>query len=146
MGGTDTIAFAFAVVAVAVGLGLTAYVMLSDGQPADLDSSTPRALRVPTLDVMLGGSGHSVRWRFESRLDETITVDVFSQRASGGAATATWRHDLMTEALTLPPGTTAELPAETGATRYDAAIGWYVGDVHEQRRESRFVSIERPLD
>lgn len=143
MGGTDAVAFAFAVVAVAIGLGLTAYVMLSDGQPDDLDTSTMRA---PTLDVMLGGSGRSVRWRFESRLDETITVDVFSQRASSGAATATWRHDLMTDALTLPPGTTAELPAEAGATRYDAAISWYVGDVREQRRESRFVSIERPLD
>lgn len=144
MGGTDALAVGFAVAAVVVGLGLMGYMVLSDAPPGRADGRTQAA---PTLDVMLGGHEHAVRWRFESLIDETITIDVFSQRASGGHTTPTsWRHDLMTDALTLPPWTTAELPADSGATRYDAAIGWYVGDAAERRRDSRYVTVERTVD
>lgn len=142
MGGMDAVAFAFAVAAVAVGLALTVYVVWSDGEPADVDKDV--ALHAPTLVIMLRGRGDTVHWRFESLADETITVDVFTQRAGGGdIAPAAWQHDLMSEALRLAPGSTANLPADPHTTRYEAVVGWYLGDTPDRRRDSLFIDVER---
>lgn len=137
----DAVALAFAIAAVAVGLLLAIGLALTGRRRPQHE---PTGSSETALDIMLGTVGTNALWRFESRADDTITIDVFSHRALAAGRPLDWRHDLMTEPLMLPAGTTAELPTEPGADRYEAAVAWYVGHAPELQRDSRFLTVENP--
>lgn len=141
MEGMDLLAFAFAVGAVALGILIAAYLIVPARRPTEPVTPPPPHVGA-TLTIRLGGHGSRVVWRFESGLDDaSISIDVFSQRASTDGITTDWRHDLMHEPLRLAPGQTAELPATGSGARHEAAVGWFVGQSPERNRDSMFVSL-----
>jgi hypothetical protein len=140
MGGIDTVSLWFAVAAVAVGIALTVYLIRSERAHDPAPTAPPDQGH---MDVQLvNGDDGPARWRFASRLeDRTITLDVFTHRPCSTGADLGWRHELLMGALVLPPGQTAEIPVSGPGDRYEAALGWFVGESPEKDRTSCFIRL-----